>query len=110
MKLPYRENAFIPPSKIYDYLLSKTNPVGMWKARLFRSFGFDESNANLMEYGLLSIANSEEVIEIIPSLYGTKYAIDGLLQTPVGRFLQIRTIWIIDTGEIQPRFVTAYPL
>jgi hypothetical protein len=30
---------------------------------------------------------------------------------PVGRFkAKVFTVWIIDTGEVAPRFVTAYPL
>ena len=82
----------------------------MGEARFFRPLGFDETNTDTLERGLISIAHSEDVKEVVSSTYGTKYIIDGLLQTPAGEFAQMRTIWIIDIGQEHPRFVTAYPL
>lgn len=110
MKLPNRENAYVPPSKLYDYLLSRTHLVGMGKARFFRSLGFDETNADILEQELISIAHSQDVEEFVTSEYGTKYIIDGLLQIPAGKSTQVRTVWIIDIDREHPRFVTAYPL
>lgn len=34
---------------------------------------------------------------------------EGELETPSGRRLGVRTIWIIDRGQERPRLVTAYP-
>jgi len=110
MKLPHRENAYVPLSKLYGYLLSKTHPVGMEKAKFLRSLGLNETNADTLEKGLISIARSEDVKKVMPSVYGTKYIIDGLLQTPAGKLVQLRTVWIIDIDQDDPRFVTAYPL
>ena len=62
-----------------------------------------------LERGLLAIAHSEEVLEVVDSRHGTKYVIEGALQTPGGATAWVRTVWIIDTGEARPRFVTAYP-
>jgi len=45
----------------------------------------------------------------INTIYGTKYIINGNLKTPSGKELNVKTIWIIDTGQEIPRFVTAYP-
>ncbi|MFA5822749.1 MAG: DUF6883 domain-containing protein [Thermodesulfovibrionales bacterium] len=50
-----------------------------------------------------------DVIEAISSLHGVKYIIDGLLTTPIGGSVKMRTVWIIDKGQERPRFVTAYP-
>ena len=110
MKLPKRENAYIPPSKLHDYLLSKTHSVGRWKARFFGALGFEEMNVDVLEQRLIAIAHSEDVKDVVPSAHGTKYAIEGLLQTPAGGFVQVRTVWIIDVGQDRPRFVTAYPV
>ena len=44
------------------------------------------------------------------SSFGVKYVIDGPLQTPDGRNPSVRAIWFVETGEKQPRFVTAYLL
>jgi hypothetical protein len=109
MELPNRENAYIPLSKLRDYLLSKTHPVGRWKAVFFQSLGFDETKIDMLERGLIAIANSGDVMDVVSSAYGMKYVIDGLLQTPTAGFINVRTVWIIDKGEERPRFVTAYP-
>jgi hypothetical protein len=92
-----------------DYLLSETHVVGRSKAKFFRGCGFDESNIELLERGLLSIAQNQEVNEKVVTPHGTKYVIDGLIQTPIGKAINIRTVWIIDKGKELPRFVTAVP-
>jgi len=35
--------------------------------------------------------------------------IEGVLEAPSGASPRIRTVWILETGETNPRFVTAYP-
>ncbi len=110
MKLPNREKAYIPLPKLHNYLLSKIHSIGKWKAGFFLSLGFDATKVDELERDLVAIAHSEDISEVIPSVHGTKYVVDGLLQAPNGRSVQMRTVWIIDAGEDQPRFVTAYPL
>ena len=110
MKLPNREKAYVPSSKLTDYLLSKTHPVGRWKRRFFSSIGFSETNVDLLEKGLVSIGNSEDIKDTVTSVKGTKYIIDGFLQSPTGGKVRIRTIWIIEADQDRPRLVTAYPL
>ena len=110
MKLPNWEDAYIPLEKLTDYLLSETHHVGKYKARVLRSVGFDQSNVDVLEQGLITIAHCQEVIETTSSPYGTKYVVEGLLRTPTGDILQIQTVWIIETGQDRPRFVTAYPV
>jgi len=109
MKLPNREKAFIQPAKLSDYLLSETHAVGRAKAKFLRLFGFDETNIDLLEQGLLTIAKTQEVTSVISSIHGTKYVVDGSLQTPVGGLISLRTVWIIDQGQNRPRFVTTIP-
>lgn len=109
MQLPNRESAYIPRSKLIDYLLSRTHAVGKSKARFFYKFGFDETNGDTFEQGLRKIAQNYEITEQISMPYGEKYIIDGVLQTPRGSAINIRTVWIIEKGEINPHFVTAYP-
>lgn len=110
MKLPNREKAYIPSGKLTAYLLSETHSVGKSKARLFRSAGYNETNVSLLKEGLLTIAHTENVLDTQSSEHGVKYVIEGMLQTPAGGTLSIRTIWIIDRGQDRPRFVTAYPV
>ena len=109
MTLPNQEYAFIPLAKLKNYLLSETHAVGRSKAKFFRGFGFNDSNIHLLEQALLSIAHNEHIHEVETTTHGAKYTIDGWLQTPVGRTVRIRTVWIIEKGADRPRFVTAMP-
>lgn len=110
MKLPNREQAYIPSTKLSGYLLSETHSVGKSKAKLLRSVGFNEVNVATLKRGLIAIAHSEDVIETISSEHGIKYIIDGQLEMPVGGNIKMRTIWIVEVGQEKPRFVTAYPI
>lgn len=110
MKLPNNQNAQVNLQKLLNYLLSETHPIGKSKAKYFRSFGFAEAKVELLKQGLITVAQTENVKETISLPHGVKYVIDGSLQTLVGVFIKLRTIWIIDKGEEIPRFVTAYPV
>jgi len=110
MQLPNRDKAYIPPQKLTDYLLSGTHSVGGAKARFFRSLGFNETTVEQLKQALLKIAFTGQVKEREISPYGVKYVVDGILETPRGDTVFIRTIWIVETGYENPRFVTAYPI
>ena len=110
MRLPNKEKAYIPPNKLTGYLLSETHAVGKSKAKFFRPLGFDETTVEQLEQGLLAIAQTNEVRESIALPHGTKYVIDGLLKTPKGTVVRIRTIWILEAEDENPRFITAYPI
>lgn len=95
--------------KVTEYLLSETHAVGKSKASYFRSYGYNDENANDLAQGLLAIAQNSQVETSERSPYGTKYILGGELDTPNGVMIQVRTIWIIENGTEIPRFVTAYP-
>ena len=42
--------------------------------------------------------------------FGQKFVVEGPLGTPDSRDPAVRAVWFIETGESQPRFVTAYPV
>ena len=109
MLLPNRSEAYIPAPKLIDYLLSETHAVGKSKAKFFRALGFDETNVAVLEQGLLSIARTETVAQVIQSPCGKKYIIDGFLATPSGTSVKVQTFWIVEAQDVRPRFVTAYP-
>ena len=110
MELPNKSKAYVSLEKITDYLLSETHAVGKSKARYFRSYGFDSRNTSQLVEGLLAIAQNTQVADSERSPYGTKYMIDGALDTPNGVMIRVRTIWIIEKGQDTPRFITAYPI
>jgi len=108
-RLPNAANAHVPLSKLTDYLLALSHPVGKAKAKFFRGLGFDESTALELGRALIAIATSHAVSESVSSLHGTKYIVDGTLNAPGGIRVWVRTVWILEAGEDHPRFVTAYP-
>jgi hypothetical protein len=96
-------------SKLKDYLLSQTHPVGKTKAKVFHALGFNEGNVEVLEQSLLMIA-CQDVKSVVSSIYGKKYVIESPLHGLNERTIQIQTIWIIETDQNNPRFVTAYPV
>ncbi len=110
MKLPNGNKAFISPDKLIDYILSEIHATGKFKAKFFRKHGFDKTNVQLFEKTLRKHAKSQQVTEVVGSEFGTKYIIDGEIDTPSEKIVKVRTIWIIEKGQINPRFVTVYPV
>lgn len=109
MKLPNGQNAQIDASKLAGYLLSETHPVGRAKARFFRSVGFSLGNVDDLAVELAMIAKTQEVVQTLSTEHGVKYVVDGQPRSSTGRQVTLRTIWIIEGREGNPRFVTAYP-
>jgi hypothetical protein len=109
MRLPRSQEAIVSEEKITGYLLSESHPVGKAKARYFKKIGYSEKNVIQLKKDLIKIAVSNAVSEEVTTLFGTKYIVDGDVVTPTGIRAQLRTLWIIETGENIPRFVTAYP-
>ncbi len=110
MKLPNSKKAIIPKEKLTDYLLSETHATGKFKARFFRNLGFDETNVDLFEKSMRKLAQSNDVKEEFSSPYGKKYVVDGEIDTPSGKPIMVRTVWIIEEGQKRPRFITIYPV
>jgi len=99
----------IAREKLEEYLLSSTHLVGRAKAKFFRHFGFNESNLERLETGLLLISTAGDVKDRLQTPYGTKFVIEGMLDTPVGNRVKIRTVWMLESKEDVLRFLTAYP-
>jgi len=109
MNLPNYEKAYVPKQKLSNYLLSETHAVGKTKAKYFRSLGYTEENVDQLANALLIIAKSGGVSQEVASRYGTKYIIDGEIVTPIGTTARLRSVWVIESHDERPRFVTAYP-
>lgn len=100
----------IPREKLEDYLLSSTHLVGRAKAKFFQAFGFDESGSSLLENELHKIAHSGKITDRLITAYGTKIVIEGILDSPSGKQVTMKTVWMLDIREEVLRFVTAYPV
>ena len=103
------DHAIIEPGKLRGYLLSRTHPVGRFKAIFFRSLGYSVSRWQVLEADLRAhlVANEPEAEQVTP--YGRKFVVRGSIVGPSGRTAELVTVWTILAGEDVPRFVTAYP-
>ena len=109
MSLPNADRAVIDATKVRDYLLSKTNPVGRFKAAFFSALGYSADRWEVLRDDLLVLADTARAAPGKPSPFGRPFEVDGILTGPSGRSAEIRTVWIIRTTEDSPRFVTAFP-
>lgn len=101
--------AHIDERKIVDYLLAKAHPVGGAKAALFMSLGYRCDEWTRLRDDLAYIAQNGEVVEVDTTTYGLKMIVDGVVESPCGRMVALRTVWISDGPDGVPRLVTAYP-
>lgn len=108
MRVPNAEMARVDLAKVLDYLLSDTHPVGQSKARFFRSLGFSREAPQELIEALLKVVNQGDCQDHRVTLHGSTYVVDGIV---VGRLRKgrVRTVWVIEDGQVAPRLVTAYP-
>jgi hypothetical protein len=109
LRLPNAEYAIVSQTKICDYLLSPTHPIGRFKAAFFSALGYTIENWQRLQGDLLELARSGEAFAGQKSAYGQKYEVHGTLVGPLGRKAELVTVWILLTGALYPQFVTAYP-
>jgi hypothetical protein len=110
MNVPNFQQAFIDEPKLRDYLLSPTHPQGASKARFLQSLRYGKLDITALEKALLHIVANFEVSSFQETSHGVKYIVDGMLPVPNGYHALIRTVWIIEQGHSEPRFITMYPL
>ena len=109
MKLPAADHAVIDTAKVRDYLLSPSHPVGRFKAAFFASIGFRQGDWQALVAALARLAVEGEAVETQATPFGQKYEVRGSLTGPSGRTATIVSVWIVLTGEVFARFVTAFP-
>ena len=78
--------------------------------RSFHGYGFTAEGWKTLAAALRRHAAEHEVAKQVESPLGTRYVIEGRMDTPDTRHALVRTVWFIAKGEQTARFVTAYPL
>ena len=110
MQLENAGQAYVEQEKITGYLLSSDHRYGAHKAKFFGKFGFRVDAWSLLAQALRDHGQRHAVAGMKQTDFGTRYEVDGALETPTGQQPRIRTVWQIDVGEKAPRLITAYPL
>jgi hypothetical protein len=110
MKLPNGQASIIEIEKLRDYCLSPGHPRGRHKARVFQSLlGMTAAHTEELRVALIDAALKEDATPGTSDQYGARYIIDFELKHG-GKAADIRSCWIVLSGEIAPRFVTCYIL
>jgi len=109
MELPDFEQGVVSPSKLIGYLLSFSHQQGRAKAEFFARYGFVAASWIDLDHALRRHALSNEVAETEASPFGTRYIVEGPLESPDDRNPRVRAVWFVARGEVIPWFVTAYP-
>jgi hypothetical protein len=108
--LPHGDWAILDIRKIEEYCLSPSHPRGRHKARVFRqALELRQNDAAWLRDTLLGAARSNEASEVGADAWGTHWRLDVTIRRH-GKSAVVRTIWIVRTGEIVPRFVTCWVL
>ena len=107
-RLPHGDEAILDIRKIEDYCLNPLHPRGRHKARVFRE-ALERSDAAWLQEPLLEAARSSEASQVAADTWGTHWRLDATVRRQ-GKSAVVRTIWIVRTGEIEPRFVTCWVL
>lgn len=109
MKLPNGENAIVDERKIREYLVSRSHPVGRFKAKFFASLGFGPPNWQVLAAAILRLATNDDAQLVEETEHGRKYLVPGTLTGPQGRSAEVVSVWIVRVGDDVPRLVTVYP-
>jgi hypothetical protein len=108
--LPNAVNAVIPDSKLSGYLLNSDHEVGGPKCRFLRRFGYKAGDTIILRHALESHATDNQAEFRGETEYGAKWAVRGRIQTPDGRDPYVTSIWQIDHGKDEPKFITLIDL
>ena len=109
MKIPKHKFAVISESKIQNYILSNTHPIGRTKAAFFNSVGFNIENEDFLANELKKLIDNSDIDMLIENNFGKKYIVGGSINSPTGINVEITTVWFIEKDNTIPYFVTAYP-
>jgi hypothetical protein len=109
VKLPNPERAIIDARKIRGYLLSRSHPIGRFKAAFFARAGFEAGNWADLVSQLRELAVRGEAVQGAATKSGQKFLVSGILKGPGGVSVEVTTVWLVPTGGDAARLVTVYP-
>ena len=108
MLVPNAELAVVEIEKLRDYSLNPEHEVGRHKAIVFASsLGFTQRDALRLRALLHDAIKIKDFRPGKPNKYGEVFIVDFEAASREKTAL-IRSIWMIDTGENNPRLVSCY--
>lgn len=102
MELPEAEHAVIDSRKLRDYILSRTHPIGLFKAAYFASLGYRPENWRDLEAVPRHAALEGEAETGERAPFGQKYLIRSIFTAPSGRDAVVVSVWIEGPNRSNP--------
>ena len=99
MQIPNADRAVIDPVKLHGYMLSRSHPVGRFKAAFFYALGYSLEKWRRLEADLRSQHLSRDGTLEDQTPHGKKYSIHAPLVGPSGSSADVVSIWFVRTGE-----------
>jgi hypothetical protein len=90
--------------------LSDEKPGSTFSESGLAANGFDLVDVEAIGGALLGHRRGHPVRRAGINGYGRKFEVEGLMTTPSGKTINVRTVWIVDSGQTAPRFVTLKPI
>jgi hypothetical protein len=110
VKLPHAEIAVVELAKLRDYCLNPDHLRGRHKARVFASaLGLTADQAEQLQGALLDAAHTQEAAATDRDEFGQRYVLDFTMKGPAG-LANMRSCWIVRSGEDIPRLTSCYVL
>jgi hypothetical protein len=110
MELPNGDQAIVEPAKLRDYCLNHAHARGRHKARVFASrLDIRADNMERLMDALKTAAAELDAQLGEEDEYGSRFVVDFWMEGPRGS-AQVRSGWIIKTGEHIPRLTTCFVL
>ncbi len=82
VKGPAAEKAVIDPANLHGYLLSRSHPIGRFKAQFFESLGYSASTWRRLEADLRAQHLTQQALAGKPGPYGQKSELRATLKGP----------------------------
>ena len=107
--MPSWADAVVDAAKIVDYLLSAEHPIGADKATFFIAIGYRGASGHDYVMTSRNCPARGRWWQRNQHPLGSSTLWMGVVRTPTGRIVELRTVWICDDPDDPPRLVTAYP-
>ena len=72
--------------------------------------GFEPARWIELAQALKQHVIDHEAAAMQQTTFGTRYRVEGTIQTPSGRTPMVRSVWFLTDGDNVPRLATAYPM
>lgn len=108
-KLPNYKSAVIPREKLTNYALNKNHPKGKDKAIAFEKYlGYNIENADMLLNEIKAGLTRNVSTKRPNTQYGRPFEVRMEIVGANGKRANIKTGWIIDKGEENPRLTSVY--